>query len=101
MSDPTPEEQRRLLAWVPADTAVALRLLAAFVEGDLPAATSTIDEISASPRAMNQVSSLCQIASRLAFELAERVGGGDASGWVHAMALAVLDDVEQLLGDGQ
>jgi hypothetical protein len=98
MSDPTPEEQRRLLAYVPADTAVALRLLAAFVEGDLPAATTAIDEISGSDRAMNQVSSLCQISSRLAFELSERVGS-DASSWVHAMALAVLDDVEQLLGD--
>jgi len=97
---PTPDEQRRLLAEVPGDTGVALRLLAAFVEGDLVAATSTVDEIAASPRAMNQVSSLCQIGSRLAFELEKRVGG-DASAWVHAMALAVLDDVEQLLGDGR
>ena len=68
-------------------------------DGDGEAANAVIAEIFTSPRAMHVTAVLALMVSQLAHELARRVGD-DAQGWLNAVALSIMDRVDQLREDG-
>jgi hypothetical protein len=106
MSDdvqPTPEEQRRLLAEMNVDTPIALRLATALAESNAAAFKQEVDAIAASQRAMYVLVTLATMTARLGAALVQRQGGNVVD-WLDAAALDVLDQVadeRKRLDDGE
>jgi hypothetical protein len=96
---PSAEEQRRLLATMPGDTGTALRLAAAFADGDSRGAAATIDEIAANGRSLWVLAAMATLTSRLAYGLTAWLGE-EPQTWLNAAALGMVDDVHRRLKDG-
>jgi hypothetical protein len=100
--EPTPEEQRQLLAETNVDTAAALRLATALTLSDRSAFQREVDAIAASSREMYVSIPLAIMAARLGAALVQR-HGGEVVDWLDAAALDVLDQIaeeQDRLGDG-
>jgi hypothetical protein len=100
--EPTPEEERRMLAEINTDTATALRVARALALSDRPAFKREVDEIAASQRTMYVLVPLATMTARLGAALMQR-HGGEVVDWLDSAALDVLDQVAEehdRLGDG-